>query len=135
MAQNNNHRGHDADVLGGPVGDVAEERTPLLGQGQDQSQDQLDRLRLQLRPKVTLLCFAILFLLELGYGMSVPPTNELMERILCRQMHPERTRDSTLPWGQGGADDPCKDKEVQSYLAMLRGWYYTFEAIPGLLCG
>ncbi|KAK0632183.1 major facilitator superfamily domain-containing protein [Immersiella caudata] len=91
-------------------------------------------LRIQLRPKVTLLSFLLLVLLELGAGMSVPPTNEMMEKILCSQMHPESTRDKTLPWNQGGADDPCKNPDVQGYLAMLRGWSYTFEAIPGLIC-
>ncbi|KAK0656265.1 major facilitator superfamily domain-containing protein [Cercophora newfieldiana] len=119
-------------------GDDIEEETPLLGQQHnglhDRLHDELDRERVQLRLRVTLLCFLITFLLELGFGISVPPTNELMEGILCRQMHPESTRNSTLPWGQGTPDDPCKNPDVQSYLAMLRGWSYTFEAIPGLLC-
>jgi MFS family permease len=138
MVQDTNPRGCGA---GGPstfedtaTAAIIEEQTPLLGQQQDQVQDEVDQLRVQLRPKVTVLCFLLLVLLELGAGMAAPPTNEMMEKILCSQIHPESSRDSTLPWGQGGADDPCKNPDIQATLAMLRGWSYTFEAIPGLLC-
>jgi hypothetical protein len=104
MKREGSRLGHSAEAADRP--DVtargAEEETPLLGQ----PQDRLDHLRVHLRPRVTILCFALIFILEMGIGMSMPPTNEMIEKILCRQMHRESTRDGSLPWGQGGPDDP-----------------------------
>ncbi|KAK3311005.1 major facilitator superfamily domain-containing protein [Chaetomium strumarium] len=51
--------------------------------------DPLSHLRAALRPRVILLCFVLIFLLELGIGMAVPPINAVMESIICRQMHPD----------------------------------------------
>jgi hypothetical protein len=51
--------------------------------------DALTQLRAALRPRVILLAFILVFLLELGIGMAVPPINAVMESIICRQMHPD----------------------------------------------
>ncbi|KAK4135841.1 hypothetical protein BT67DRAFT_262663 [Trichocladium antarcticum] len=58
-------------------------------------------LREALRPRVLLLTFALLFLLELAIGTMAAPTNAIMESIICRQMHPRLFR---LPDGaaEGG---------------------------------
>lgn len=118
--------------------------------------DPLAHLRAVLRPRVILLVFAILFVVELGAGMIVPPTNAIMESIICRRMHPEVFSPPPFtppppppsPSGVVGqlarlrhiaggivlADDPvCKSPDVQGYLAMLRGWAATFDAIPGIV--
>ncbi|KAK1758674.1 major facilitator superfamily domain-containing protein [Echria macrotheca] len=109
-----------------------EEQTPLLNDDRSRLEVHLRIRREQLRLRVTVLAFLVIFVLELGVGMSGPPVNEIMEGIICRQMHPKL--DTNPAWGQGGPDDPCKNQDVQSYLAMLRGWTSTFEAIPGILC-
>ncbi|KAK4103346.1 MFS general substrate transporter [Parathielavia hyrcaniae] len=130
---------------------------------QDQDDDtsppvsHLGAAALLLRPRVILLSLALVFLIELGVGMTVPPLNAVMESIICRQMHPEvfspplpspsananaTTTMTMMVAGKiryyaGGlvlADDPaCKGPDVQGYLAMLRGWANTFESIPGIV--
>ncbi|KAH6854815.1 major facilitator superfamily domain-containing protein [Chaetomium sp. MPI-CAGE-AT-0009] len=127
-------------------------------------------LRAVLRPRVILLSIAMVFLLELAIGMTVPPVNAIMESIICRQKHPElfppldtnltmpapvpipilpitpsiiRTPATTaeatpkmrrIAGGVVLVDDPaCKRPDVQGYLAMLRGWANTFEALPGII--
>lgn len=49
----------------------------------------LAHLRALLRPRVLLLCFVVIFLLELAVGTVAAPTNAIMESIICRQMHPD----------------------------------------------
>ncbi|KAK4186417.1 major facilitator superfamily domain-containing protein [Podospora australis] len=98
--------------------------------------------RALIRPAVIALVFVVMFLVELGVGMSIPPMNAIMEAIICRQMHPDAfdtspTTGTTLQYCAGGlilSDDPvCKSPDVQGYLAMLKGWTSTFECIPGIL--
>ncbi|KAL2161020.1 hypothetical protein VTH06DRAFT_8733 [Thermothelomyces fergusii] len=113
----------------------------------------LNHLRALLRPRVVALSIALVFLIELGIGMAIPPTNAVMESIICRQMHPDvvavlpplspananANANGTVLAGRfaGGValvDDPaCKRPDVQGYLAMLRGWQNTFESLPGLV--
>lgn len=47
------------------------------------------QLRALLRPRVIIISFIFIFLLELVIGISVPPINAIMESIICRQMHPD----------------------------------------------
>ncbi|GAB1311559.1 hypothetical protein MFIFM68171_01769 [Madurella fahalii] len=117
--------------------------------GSSAGPDPVAHLRAVLRPRVTLLAFAIVFLVELGVGMVVPPANAIMESIICRQMHPEvfppglgpgpgfgtlAAATSRFAGGIVLTDDPaCKTPDVQGYLAMLRGWASTFECIPGIV--
>jgi hypothetical protein len=126
----------------------------------DLDPDRLTRLRSLLRPRVLILSVALVFLLELAVGIALPPTNAIMESIICRQMHPDvflpspgpgiappppplsslspaRAAAPSLRHFAGGvvlSDDPvCKSPDVQGYLAMLRGWAATFEAVPGIV--
>ena len=122
----------------------------------DPANQPINHLRSLLRPRVLLLTFALLFLIELSIGTMVTPTNAIMESIICRQMHPDLFSNATSPSVSGGdgnsngsstlipvrhfaggvilADDPvCKGPDVQGYLAMLRGWQATFESVPGML--
>lgn len=83
--------------------------------------------------------FVTLFLIELGVGITVAPNSAIMESIICRQHYPRLPLSPDHPIRQfaGGValiDDPiCKSPDVQSELAMLRGWAQTFECIPGLI--
>lgn len=108
------------------------EHAPLLNSpARDESEERRDLVRQHLRLRVTVLCFVVIFILELGSGMLTPPINEIAESVICRQMHPEFARHDN---STGDPLDPCKSDDVQSYLAMLRGWMYTFDALPGLIC-
>lgn len=105
--------------------------------------DPIAHLRAVLRPRVTLLALIIIFLVELGVGMVVPPANAIMESIICRKMHPDVFSPGSGTLGAaarrlaGGivlTEEPtCKNPDVQGYLAMLRGWASTFECIPGIV--
>lgn len=125
---------HGGNEEAGHSGAHIDERAPLLEPETRGPEAGLDSRREQLRLRVTILAFVVIFLLELGVGMSVPPSSSIMEGIICEQMHPRVEHKNNTTWGQGGPDDPCKNPDVQSYLAMLRGWSATFEAIPGFLC-
>ncbi|KAL2198393.1 major facilitator superfamily domain-containing protein [Corynascus similis CBS 632.67] len=46
-------------------------------------------LRALLRPRVVILSLLLIFLIELAIGMNIPPSNAIMESIICKQMHPE----------------------------------------------
>ncbi|KAK4119330.1 MFS general substrate transporter [Parathielavia appendiculata] len=117
----------------------------------DASEDESPPVAL-LRPRVIIISLVLIFLIELGIGMIIPPLNAVMESIICRRMHPEVfsppplvpelpsanvTMVGKIRHFAGGlilADDPaCKGPDVQGYLAMLRGWANTFESIPGIV--
>ncbi|KAL2262526.1 hypothetical protein VTK26DRAFT_1056 [Humicola hyalothermophila] len=130
---------------------------------EEEEDERLTLLRAALRPRVLLLAFVLLFLLELSQGVVAAPTNAIMEAIICRRMHPdvflspppaEPGQNATAlrapaqgPVGvdfndrrrvAGGGpvltDDPaCKAADVQGYLVMLRGWQFMFDCLPGIL--
>ncbi|KAL2183023.1 MFS general substrate transporter [Thermothelomyces heterothallicus CBS 203.75] len=102
----------------------------------------VNHLRALLRPRVVVLSIVLIFFIELGIGMGIPPTNAVMESIICRQMHPgilpppgeHHRKTRRFAGGVILVDDPtCKHPDVQGYLAMLRGWQNTFECFPGLV--
>lgn len=117
----------------------AGEQSPLLGHNHDPDPDpdpnstenDIAQQRKALRPRVMLLVMALIFGLELGVAMFTPPSAAIMERILCRDFYPEFSNGtSSAEWVPHG---DCKIPEVQTPLAMLRGWLSTFEAIPAML--
>jgi len=88
----------------------------------------------QIRTRVILLAFAAVFFFELGIAVTVAPTNAVMESIICRQLHPDLFPSFTTYLVKDDPDSVCKSEDVQSRLAMLRGWQTTFESIPAILC-
>lgn len=115
----------------------AGEQSPLLSHNHNPDPDpsstenDIAQQRKQLRPRVMLLVFAAVFGLELGVAIFTPPSAAIMERILCRDFYPEFSNGtSSAEWVPHG---DCKIPEVQTPLAMLRGWMSTFEAIPAML--
>ncbi|KAK3330670.1 major facilitator superfamily domain-containing protein [Apodospora peruviana] len=107
------------------------EEAPLLPTTTTSVEDkELEAERRRLRLTVIVIAAVVLFLLELGIGVSTPAMNSIMEKIICRQVHPEIA--VGVPHGSP-VPDKCKDTAVQGYLVMLRGWTATFESIPGFL--
>ncbi|KAK3940612.1 major facilitator superfamily domain-containing protein [Diplogelasinospora grovesii] len=106
--------------------DTAHEQSSLLREATEGSPP--EDLRALVRPKVVILSFVLICLAELGQGMWMPPLNALLESIICRKLHPGAAASGVL-----AEDSMCKNPDVQSYLAMLRGWATTFKCIPAIL--
>lgn len=124
------------DEIDRGVAAAADEQTPLLvdsGSGTGKTLDPAvnevsapasEPPHLQ-RQNVIILAFFIIFTIGLANGMLRPVQNSMMENVICHDYYPELR-------GTGLADDDrCKTPEVQGLLAMLRGWSFTLDAIPG----
>lgn len=68
----------------------------------------------------------LIVLIEIGVLLQLIPFNKVLEDIICRNFHPEVI-------GLFGEDRDliCKDKRVQSELALVKGWAITIECLPG----
>jgi hypothetical protein len=82
---------------------------------------------------ITISLFLIV-LIEIGVLLQLIPFNKVLEDIICRSFHPEVNK----VFGED-RDLICKDKRVQSELALVKGWALALECIPGqyyfvLLC-
>lgn len=74
-------------------------------------------------------CMITIFCLEVGDLLQMAPVNRILEGIICRDFYPEHAGANPLSL----TDDPrCKSTDVQSKLAMLRGWQSTLDFLPGL---
>lgn len=89
-----------------------------------EEEDPRDRYRVP----VVVLTFSIIFILELGIGVSWPAWNALLEAGICSELHPESA--GQLLVGVGDDNPLCKDPAVQGRLAMYRGWSFTLESLP-----
>ncbi|TQV96994.1 MFS transporter [Cordyceps javanica] len=69
-------------------------------------------------------CFFLSICMEIGNILVTVPLNQILEGIICRQMHSDHTT---------SADRSCKGQNVQQELSFIRGWQLTFDLIPGLL--
>lgn len=96
------------------------------------------------RQNVLVLCFALVVLIELCEYLQIAPMNQAMEEIICRQLHPGASHLASSspspptspihsPSPGNGGGNPCKGPDVQGKLALLRGWQYAFDSVPGLL--
>ncbi|POS75597.1 ATP synthase F0 [Diaporthe helianthi] len=91
--------------------------------------DACDDPRARFKWRVLVGAFAVLFLIELAYGISAPAWNALLEKGLCTETYPE-----IAGFLSAGDENPhCKDRAVQGKLAMYRGWAYTLGCLPTLL--
>lgn len=81
------------------------------------------------RQNVVVLVITTIFLAELGVAILIPALNSMLEDMVCQGYVPRLSTGASL------ADDPrCKVPQVQTRLAMLRGWQATLECIPAVLC-
>jgi hypothetical protein len=119
-----------------PNGAEADEQSPLLGNGH---RDEAEPSPRQPPPPEGFnrgallyvgLCVALVMVMEAGLFMQSIPINQVLEDIICRQKLGMTPGKSGLP---GNDNDPrCgSDPDVQGELALLRGWQYTFDIIPG----
>ncbi|KAL4815394.1 major facilitator superfamily domain-containing protein [Aspergillus spinulosporus] len=75
-------------------------------------------------------CLIILFIINGGISVSVPPTTSILQDLLCERHYAQRGL--TL----AGTDElDCKIEPVQSSLSMLRGVVGLLMLLPGLLLG
>jgi MFS family permease len=77
-----------------------------------------------------------LFLIAVGDFMIRAPWMRIQEDVVCRSYY-TRTFPSLIP-NPGGPlepipEDRCKVPDVQSKLAMLRGWHQTISCVPSIL--
>ena len=73
---------------------------------------------------VTITATVLLFLTDIVALAPVAPQMVIFERIICRNYYAE--------WQTGaGWNNNCKIEPVQSELAIVNGWWGTFDSIPG----
>lgn len=111
---------------------LAGEASPLLAQQMDGNDNDVppevwpDSL---FRQNLLILCMVFVIIVELGAYLQVPPTNKLMEEIICRQEFPDMGLHPSGPSGDGPGDDPCQSNAVQERIALIRGWSNAFDTI------
>lgn len=101
----------DVESLSSP----ASEETPLLPT--DLPADIVPSKSFQRR--VVGMCLLFLLVVETCQFLCEPPTQEIMEDIICRGHFPDHQL--------AVLDHRCKDKEIQKTLAMVRSWSFTVE--------
>ncbi|KAH7305250.1 major facilitator superfamily domain-containing protein [Stachybotrys elegans] len=123
--------GHQADAARGEH----REDSPLI------APDVRDK-RLDKRANEALLILTVVVLfVALGDELLDSPMTRITEAVICYRHYehadPSKLligRDGIGPGAIGGVDERhCKADAVQSELALLRGWQYSFDSIPGLL--
>ena len=67
------------------------------------------------RRKVILICALLLFVVDAGANIMEPPTNQLMEDVICRDYFPDHALGR-----EGFADHRCKERHVQKDFTMLK---------------
>lgn len=87
------------------------------------------------RRMVVAMCVLFLFIVEVSVFIMEPPTQQIMEDIICRDRYPDHVL--RVP---GREDDRCKGTEVQQTLAMVRSWSTSAEmavreCLPRRSCG
>lgn len=66
----------------------------------------------------------LMFIMDIVGLIPVAPQMVIFEKIICREYYAE--------WQAGaGLSNACKIEPVQSELAIINGWWGTFETIPG----
>ncbi|KAF7594641.1 hypothetical protein BBP40_008731 [Aspergillus hancockii] len=71
---------------------------------------------------LSLVC-TVIAAVDFGIYLSVAPQTQILEDIICRDLHPDAVASSHT----------CKNIDVQSELALINGWKETFDQLPGIL--
>ena len=120
------------------------ERSPLLEQSDEHdatTTGQPNPKSWQPWEKIMLLILVVVLLVSLGDQLSESPHTRIMEAVICyryfENVDPSKLllgRDEVGPGAIGGvAEMYCKADDVQSKLAMIRGWQATFDGLPSLI--
>ena len=127
-----------------PTHEEPTERSPLLptpNQLNDTPHKSPTRGSWQTPENVTLLVMLVVLLVSLGDQLMESPQTRITESVICYRYY-ENVDPSKLlvgrskigPGAIGGVEEMyCKADEVQSELAMLRGWQQLFDGFPSLL--
>lgn len=113
----------------------------LLPQSAQQDDTTPHRNQWQSWEKIMFLILTVVLLVSLGDQWQEAPHARIMEAVICyryfEKVDPSKLllgRDQVGPGAIGGvAEMWCKADDVQSELAMLRGWQATFDGLPGLI--
>ncbi len=76
------------------------------------------------RRLVVAMCTVLLFIVEVSVFIMAPPTQQIMEDIICRDRYPDHLL--RMPSVE---DDRCKNTDVQQTLAMVRSWSASGEML------
>lgn len=84
-----------------------------------------------LRLNVTIIILLLILTTNFPYHLQVLPRFRIWEIIYCRKYYQEH--DPSLI-GPGGVVEEryCKIENVQSQIALLKGWFEFFSGLPGL---
>lgn len=90
---------------------------------------------------ITILVMLVVLLLSLGDQWMENPQQRILEAVICYRYYEKEDPSKLLvgrgavgPGAIGGVEEMfCKADDVQSELAMLRGWQQTFDGFPHLL--
>ncbi|RFU76030.1 cop9 signalosome complex subunit 2 [Trichoderma arundinaceum] len=74
------------------------------------------------------MCVLFLFIVEVSQYILTPPTEQIMEDVICRRYHPDHAL--VMPRIH---DSRCKETDVQKTLAMVRSWSMSGEMMFPLL--
>lgn len=74
---------------------------------------------------------AVLFLLESYDLLLFLPRLRILEARICRDYYTSIGSDLLLAASLMGDESRCKVAQVQSQLAVIRGWQVFFDALPG----
>lgn len=109
------------------------EQTPLLATAPDNDTDAASPNgplpSKAFRHKVTLLCALFIFIVDLAVFLMEPPSQEILEDIICRTHYPDHRLASFSSSGSDDLDRRCKDPEVQKMMAAVK----SLTSIPQLL--
>lgn len=83
----------------------------------------------------------IVLLVSLGDQLQESPETRILESVICYRYYEQEDpskllvgRDAVGPGAIGGVPEMlCKADEVQSQLALLKGWQLLFISVPSLL--
>ncbi|RDW63435.1 hypothetical protein BP6252_10980 [Coleophoma cylindrospora] len=73
---------------------------------------------------VIFICLSLIVSIDIGAGLQLAPSNKILEGIICKNYFPDFADVD---------DQRCKNNDVQGTLAVLRGWQFVTQIIPGLL--
>ncbi|PGH14310.1 hypothetical protein AJ79_03132 [Helicocarpus griseus UAMH5409] len=86
----------------------------------------------KLRLRLTIALFAIVLAFETGGSMLAAPMTRIFESIICLHYYEQHDQSKI---GKGGfiPEQLCKNKEIQSEVAIVKGYGELFDALSGVL--
>ncbi|OKL56129.1 hypothetical protein UA08_08722 [Talaromyces atroroseus] len=117
-----------------------DETTPLLNSENQHTPEpgSTTRLPWKLLPqwsqsqwRVILVSVLLMLALNFGNNLGAPAQLQVMEDIICKN-HLRSINPNATVTAMAVYDDICKSPAVQSELALVNGWKYTFDVLPSI---